>query len=166
MGYSASFPIPENMKDTINNCTGGLGAVGVVGGAFGPGADLIVIAPTWAGMVVSLAAQAGSSMDAHTAKKLAIAVATGVGSFALGTKVAATAAGWLLAIPSGGLSLVLSMAGNAALNAKFTHAFGTATALYFLQTDDIDSVEVITQVLIALVGLQFGISTNRRDIFP
>lgn len=104
MSYSASYPIPENMQNTIDACTAGLGAVGVVGGAIGPGADLVAIAPTWIGMAISLASQAGASMDEHTAKKLAMAVATGVGSFAVGTKIAATVAGWLLALPTAGLA--------------------------------------------------------------
>jgi hypothetical protein len=120
--YSASYPIPQKMMDTINNCTLGLGGVGIVGGAIGPGADLIVIAPTWVGMTCTLAAQAGDSMEEDTAKKIAIAVATDVGGFVIGSKIAATVAGWLLALPSAGLSLGLSMAGNAALNAKMTDA--------------------------------------------
>jgi uncharacterized protein (DUF697 family) len=164
MAYSASYPIPRNMLNTIEGCAGGLGGVGIFGGLAGPGADLVVIAPVWAGMVVTLAVQAGKNMDKETAKKLTIAVATGVGSFALGTKVGATVLGWLLAIPSAGLSLAASAAANAALNAKFTHAYGKAVALYFLQTDSIDSIDVMTQVLISLVAIQFGFSPDGTNV--
>jgi uncharacterized protein (DUF697 family) len=154
--YSASYPVPQGMIDIIENCTAGLGAVGVVGGLVGPGTDLVIIAPTWIGMTIALADQAGAAMDEATAKKLVLATATGVGSFAAGAKIAATVAGWLLAIPSAGLSLGLSMAGNAALNAKFTHAYGMAIARYFLQTDGVEDGDLIVKVLIALVSVHFG----------
>jgi uncharacterized protein (DUF697 family) len=164
MAYSRSYPIPENMLDTITKCTTGLGAVGIVGGAIGPGADLIVIAPVWAGMVVTLANQAGASMDNQTAKKLCVAVATGVGTFVGGAKVASTVASWLFALPTAGLSIAANIAANAALNAALTRAFGRAVALYFLQTHEIESVDVVARILIALVGLEFGVSTSRSDI--
>jgi uncharacterized protein (DUF697 family) len=163
MQYSASYPIPQKMRDTINNCVGGLGAVGVVGGAIGPGADLVVIAPTWVGMTCTLAAQAGQRMDEDTAKKLAVAVATGAGSFAIGTKIAATVGGWLLALPSGGLSLFLAMAGNAALNAKFTDAYGKSVARYFLQRKTNDN-ELAAKILIAMLAIQFGVSSPSSDV--
>lgn len=166
MTYSLSFPIPQNMLDTIENCTVGLGGVGIIGGALGPGADLVIIAPTWAGMTIVLADQAGHSMSKQTAKKIAIAVATGVGSFAAGAKIAATVGGWLLALPTAGISLVLSCAGNAALNAKFTDAFGKAVASFFLQTDEIPTTDVVVQVLIALISVQFGLPSSHPDVTP
>ncbi len=164
MSYSKSYPIPQEMLDTINVCTGGLGAVGIVGGAIGPGADLVIIAPVWAGMVVKLADQAGTRMDNQTAKKLCVAVATGVGSFMAGTKMASTAAAWLLALPTAGLSLLASMGVNAGLNATLTRAFGRAVALYFLQTDKIESADVIAGLIIALVASQLGVPTSGADI--
>jgi|SRR5271166_2029602 len=164
MAYSKSYPIPQNMLNTINGCTAGLGVVGIAGGAIGPGADLIVIAPVWTGMVVALAGQAGTSMDNQTAKKLCVAVATGVGTFFAGTKIASTVAAWLLALPTAGLSVIANMGANAALNATLTRAFGRAVALYFLQADKIESVDVAARILIAFVGLEFGIPTSRSDI--
>jgi hypothetical protein len=103
-------------------------------------------------------------LDEQTAKKIALAVATSVGSFVAGTKIAAWAFGWILAIPSAGVSLVAGMAGNAALNAKVTNAVGKAVALYFLQTTEIESSDVIIAILVALVGTQFGIPSGRHDI--
>ncbi len=164
MAYSASFPIPQNMQDTIDNCTVGLGAVGIVGGIIGPGADLIVIAPTWVGMVVALAEQAGEAMDEATAQKICLAAATGGAAFLAGAKIAATIGAWILAIPSGGASVAVWAVGNAALNAKFTDAFGKATARYFLQTESVEASDIVVQILLALVGLQFGIPTGRHDI--
>src|SRR5271166_2689831 len=155
MAYSKSYPIPQNMLNTINGCTAGLGVVGIAGGAIGPGADL---------MVVALAGQAGTSMDNQTAKKLCVAVATGVGTFFAGTKIASTVAAWLLALPTAGLSVIANMGANAALNATLTRAFGRAVALYFLQADKIESVDVAARILIAFVGLEFGIPTSRSDI--
>jgi uncharacterized protein (DUF697 family) len=162
--YSASYPIPQDMIETIDNCTAGLGLVGLAGGAIGPGADLVVIAPVWIGMTVALADQAGAAMDKETAKKIVYATATGVGSFVAGTKIAATVAGWLLAIPSAGLSLGLSMAGNALLNGKLTHAYGMAVALYFLQTDGLDDGDLTVQVLIALVAVQMGFRPGNPNV--
>jgi uncharacterized protein (DUF697 family) len=152
------------MMDTIEGCTAGLGAVGLVGGAIGPGADLPIIAPVWIGMTIALADQAGSAMDKETAKKIVYATATGVGSFVAGSKIAATVAGWLFAIPSGGLSLGLCMAGNAFLNGKLTHAYGKAVALYFLQTEGLDDGDLTVQVLIALVAVQMGLPSGNPDV--
>lgn len=158
--FSASYPIPSNMIDTIENCTLGLGAVGVVGGAIGPGADLVAIAPTWIGMTIALADQAGHHMQEDTARKIVFAVATGVGSFTAGTKIAATVAGWLFAIPSGGVSLALCMAGNAVLNGKMTHAYGKSVAQYFLQSGPKDDGDLIVQVLLALLAVHMGFGSS------
>jgi len=158
--YSASFPVPSNITEIINGCTAGLGAVGVIGGAIGPGADLAVIGPVWIGMTLAIADAADITMDQNMAKKIVYATATGVGSFAGGAKIASTVAAWLLAIPSAGASLLISMAGNAALNAKLTHAYGMAVARYFLQTDDFDNGDVVVQVLLALIALQFGLGID------
>jgi uncharacterized protein (DUF697 family) len=164
MAYSNSYPIPQHMLDTIGTCTAGLGGVGILGGAIGPGADLVVIAPVWAGMVVRLANQAGRNMDQQTAKKLCMTVATGVGTFVAGTKIASTVAGWLLALPTAGLSVVANMTANAALNAALTRAFGRAVALYFLQTGEIERLDVAARILVTLVGVQLGVPTSTPDI--
>lgn len=153
--YSASYAIPQNMQDTIDNCTLGLGAVGLPAGVIGPGTDLAIIGVVWGGMTVTLAEQAGHVMNQDTAKKIAIAVATGAGAFVAGAKVASTAAGWLLAIPSFGLSVVLSAAGNAALNAAFTKVYGESVARYFLQTRT-DDTDLAVAILVALVAVGFG----------
>lgn len=158
--FSASYPIPSNMTATIEHCTLGLGAVGIVGGAIGPHADVGIIAPVWIGMAAALADQAGVAMNEGTLRKLVYATATGVVGFGVGTKIVSTVAGWLLAIPSGGLSLAIGMAGNAALNAKLTHSFGRAIARYFLQADEIDNGELAVAVLTALIGRDFGISIH------
>lgn len=164
MSFSASYPIPEEMLDTVRACTIGLGAVGIPGGVLGPGSDLIVIAPVWAGMVVRLAMQSGHHLSESTAKKLAIVVATGCGSFAFGTKVASTIAAWVLALPTAGMSLAANVTANVALNAKFTHAFGMATARYFLQSESFDGTDVAAQIIIALVAWNFGIHLSHPDV--
>jgi uncharacterized protein (DUF697 family) len=158
--YTASFPVPVNIREIINTCTAGLGAVGVVGGAIGPGADLLVIGPVWVGMTVAIADAAGITLGESNAKKIAYAAATGVGSFAGGAKIASTVAGWILALPTAGASLLLCIAGNAALNAKLTHAYGTSVAQYFLQTHDIDDSDLVIQILLALIAIQIGMDLN------
>lgn len=80
-----------------------------------------------------------------------------------GSKVAAFAAGWIGALFTGGLSLVIAAGGNAALNAAFTRAFGKACAKYFLQSHRIDDSDVIVKVLIALVGIELGINMGNRE---
>jgi hypothetical protein len=164
MAISASYPIPEDMRTTINACAAGLGAVGVIGGLVGPGTDLVAIVPTWVGMVGTLAGQAGTSMDSQTAKKICVAAAMGVGTFVLGTKVASTIGGWLLAPFTGGLSLAANVAANVALNAALTRYFGCAVARYFLQTHKIEDLDVTVKILIALVGLDFGIASPIPDV--
>lgn len=155
--FSASQPIPTNMEDTINTCAIGLGGVGIVGGVIGPGADLIVIAPAWVVMTVKLADQAGQNMDEQTAKKIAIAVATGGGAMVSGSKIAATGLSWLTAPFTLGLSLVVAATANAALNAAFTKAYGRACARYFMQTDEIHSAEVMVATLLAMIGADMGL---------
>jgi hypothetical protein len=164
MAYSKSFPIPDNMLNTITACTAGLGGVGLVGGAIGPGADIFFIVPTWVGMVIALANQAGVSLDDQTAKKLCMTVLTGSAFFIGGTKAASTAFAWLLALPTLGASLAANAVVNAGLNATFTRAFGRATALYFLQTSKIENVDVAARVLLALIGLEFNIPTSNPEI--
>lgn len=154
--YSASYAIPQNMRDTINNCTIGLGVVGIPAGMIGPGTDLAVIAPAWGVMTATLAGQAGHTMNEDTAVKLAVAVATGAGAFVAGSKVASSLLGWLLAIPTVGLSLVAAGAANAALNASFTKVYGESVARYFLQTKT-DSTEAAVKVLIGLVAVGLGL---------
>lgn len=164
MKISASFPIPDNMLSTIRACTAGLGAVGIGGGLLGPGADLPVIAPTWIGMVATLAAQADLRLEDGAVSRLVMACASGCATFVAGTKTASTVAAWLFSPLTGGSSLALNCAANAALNAKLTHAFGSATARYFLQAEQIAKTDIAVGIIIALVGLEFGIPTPRDDI--
>ena len=158
--FSAEYPIPQNMMAIIDGNTAGLAGVGGAGGLIGPGADLPIIGASWVGMTVALADAAGHRMDNQTAKKVAVAVATGAGSMLAGSKIAATAAGWIGAVFTAGFSLVLSAAGNAALNAAFTKAYGKSCAKLFLQMDRIDDLDVLIKVLVALIGHQMGFKTD------
>ena len=151
--------IPDNMLSVINNCTTGLGIAGIGGGLIGAGTDLIVIAPVWVGMTVNLAEKAGHHMTEQTAKKIALAVCTGAGTFIAGTKIASSVLGWIGAAFTFGASLALSAAANAALNASFTKAYGKAAARFFLKTTQISNIEVMVSVIIALMGADLGFST-------
>jgi uncharacterized protein (DUF697 family) len=151
--------IPEDMLSVIQGCTASLGAVGIAGGLIGPGADLVVIGPVWIGMTVKLAEQAGQNMSEQTAKKIALAVCTGAGSFVGGAKVAATLIGWLTAPLTFGASLAVSAGTNAALNASFTYAYGKAIARFFLTTTEISNTDVVVKILIALVCTDLGFNT-------
>jgi hypothetical protein len=156
--YSATYDIPSTLQDTINTHTVGMGGVGIVGGLFGPGFDIPAIAASWVTLTIQIAKETGHDIDADTVKKLTAAVATGAGSFYLGTKVAATAGGWVGAAFTGGLSLLVMAAGNAALNAAFTQAYGKACARYFLQADEIDTFDVIVKVIIHMMAHTAGIA--------
>lgn len=151
--------IPDDMNRIIDNCTATLGGVGIIGGLIGPGADLIVIGPVWIGMTIKLAEKAGNALSEQKAEKIALAVCTGAGTFIGGAKIASTALAWLSAPFTFGASLAVNAAANAALNAAFTRSYGRACARFFLQTDEIGSVDVAVRVLIALVGLDYGFST-------
>jgi hypothetical protein len=151
--------IPEKMTKIIENCAKGLGGAGVIGGLIGPGADLVAIVPTWVIMTIALAGEAGHTMSNQTAKKLIMAVLTGVGSIMAGTKAASTGIAWLCAPFTFGISLLISAAANAALNASFTYVYGRAVARFFLKTTEITNVEVMVQVVIGIIGVDLGIPT-------
>lgn len=161
---SSSYPIPPNMESIITGHTLGLGGVGILGGLAGPGADLPVIAGSWVSMTLQLADEAGHHMERDLVKKICLAVATGAGAFLAGTKVAATAAGWITAAFTLGASLLVSAGGNAALNAAFTRAYGRSCARYFLQSDKIDGFDVVVAVLIALIGAEMGINMGSSSL--
>ena len=161
--FSASYPIPSEMQAIIDTHTVGLGAVGVLGGIVGPHADLPVIAASWVAMTIDLADKAGHKMDEQAVKKICLAVATGAGTFLAGTKIASTAAGWIGAFFTAGISLVISAGGNAALNAAFTRAYGKSCARYFLQSEKIHGFEVVVAALVALMGAEMGIDMGNRE---
>lgn len=147
------------MNKIINNCTAILGGVGILVGLAGPGADLIVIGPVWIGMTLALAEKAGQNLSQQTAKKIALTVCTGAGVFIGGTKIAAVGIAWLTAPLTFGWSLVASAAANAALNAAFTRSYGRACARFFLQTERISNIDIAVKIMIALIGIDYGIST-------
>lgn len=156
--------IPDDMMSVINGCTASLAGVGAIGGLIGPGADLVVIGPVWVGMTISLADKSGANLSEQTAKKIAMAVLAGAGAFLTGTKIASVGLGWLAAAFTLGTSLIASAAANAALNAAFTRSYGRAAAKFFLTTERISSVDVAINILIALVGNEYGFSTPYDDL--
>ena len=149
---SSNRKIPKEMEDTIKLCAGSMGGVGIWGGLVGAGADLPAIGITWVGMTVKLADQAGHTMNRQVAKKIALAVATGIGSFIGGTKAATAILGWATAALTGGLSLFVSVSANVALNTALTYAYGRAVARYFLRTEHIENVEVMVAAILTLMG--------------
>lgn len=156
MSLNPRAPIPEKMKSIIKTCANGLGGVGIFGGLAGPGADLAIIIPTWVGMTMALADEANHTMSTQTAKRIALAVTTGLGAFMGGTKLASTGIAWLTAPFTGGASLAIAAAANAALNLTITRAYGRAVARYFIQVDEIDAIDVIITILISFVKSDLG----------
>ena len=155
--YSATYDIPDDMQETINAHTIGLGGVGIIGGIAGPHLDLPVIALSWVTMTIDIAEKAGHEMDKQTAKKICAAVATAAGAMITGTKVAGFAVGWIGAVFTGGASLVALAAANAALNAAFTRSYGKACAMYFLQAEKIDTTYVVAMVLLKMLLKTMGL---------
>lgn len=156
--FSSSYVIPDRMEEIIRLHITGNGAVGLVGGIAGPGADLPMIAMSWVGMTITLAEEAGHTMDNQTAKKICLAVATGTSSMITGSKIFAAAAGWIGSVFTGGASLAVASASNAALNAYFTRTYGRACARYFLQTDEIDTANEMVRIMISLMHASSKIS--------
>ena len=152
-----NFDIPENMQSIVNSYTKGLGATGIVGGLIGPGADLIVIAPAWIKMTIELAKEADEELSEQTIKKIVLAVMTGAGAFMAGTKAASTGLAWITAAFTGGVSLIISAAANASLNAVFTASYGLSVSRYFLLRRKIGLVDLAVPTIIALIGLDLGI---------
>ena len=158
-----NYPISSAMSDTIDCHTAGLGVIGIGGGVLGPGADLPAITGSWVVMTVAPADQAGHNMDKQTARKICMAVCTGAGAFIGGSKIAATAAGWIGALFTGGASLIASAAGNAALNAAFTRSYGRSCARYFAQIEEIHDTDMLVRILITLIGSEMGIDMGESE---
>jgi len=133
--------IPEKMLSIINGHTTAMTWVGGVGGIAGAGAD---------------ADKAGHHLDSQTAKKVTMAVATGIGTFAVGMKGASMALGWLGAVFTGGLTLVASVAANVALNRTLTNQYGQAAAIYFLETKEISSAKAAAKVIYQIFRAKSG----------
>jgi len=163
MAISASYPVPEEMQFSINTCSASLGVVGLTA-ALVPHLDLAIIAPVWLGLTIDLGEKAGVHLEHQMAKKICMAVATGVISYVGGAKLATAIFGWLALIPSAGASLALTTAANVALNAKLTHAYGNAVARYFLQVEDLNDVDLAIAVLTALVAVQFGVPSPSEHV--
>jgi len=149
--------IPEEMNETIELCVAGLGGLGTLTGIIGAGTDLPIIAGTWVGMTVKLAAQAGHRLDFQTAKKITLAVSAGVGTMIVGAKAATTVLGWVAAAFTGGLSLLLAAGANATLNATLTYAYGRAAARYFLTTEELSNTEVMISVILNFMAENLGL---------
>jgi hypothetical protein len=151
--------IPENMMKVIMSRANSLTIVGGFAGLIGPGIDIPVIFPVWVEMTATLAGMAGHAMSNQTIKKVAMAVLTGSGAFLAGSKVATIALGWIGALFTGGLSLVLSAGANATLNRTITISYGKAVARFFLTTAEITDSEMMSKAVLGMVGVDFGIST-------
>ncbi|WP_228126826.1 hypothetical protein [Candidatus Viadribacter manganicus] len=130
--------IPPEMLRVIEGYTHALGAVGIVGGVIGPGADLVVTAPTMTNMFKDLAQRAQRTLSDDDARKIALSVLTA-------SSGASVAAGWLLALPVGGM--ILGAAMNASLSTALMNHAGRSFALYLLNsTGEIDVRAVIERV--------------------
>jgi uncharacterized protein (DUF697 family) len=162
--YSATYEIPDDMQNTINAHTVGLGGVGIIGGIAGPHADLPIIALSWVTMTVDIAEKAGHEMDKQTAKKICAAVATAAGAMITGTKIAGSALGWIGAVFTGGASLVALAVANATLNAALTRSYGKACAMYFLQAEKIDTTYVVAMVLLKMLLKTMGLIASNEII--
>jgi hypothetical protein len=156
-----NFDIPEKMQSIIESYTVGLGATGVIGGLIGPGADLIIIGPSWIKMTIELAEEADEELSEQSIKKIVLAVLTGAGAFMAGTKAASTGLAWITAIFTGGVSLFISAAANASLNALFTASYGRAVSQYFLLKRKIGIVDLAVPSIIALIGLDLGLPIDQ-----
>ena len=148
--------IPQSMQSIIKFHTNAMTAVGVPGGLVGAGADVPVIAASWTNMTINLAAEAGHHLDSQTAKKLAMALATGIGTFAVGMKGASMVLGWLGAVVTGGTSLALSVAANVALNRMLTRQYGQAVAIYFLETEKISNADAMAKIIYQIYRAKTG----------
>lgn len=148
--------IPQSMQSIIQFHTNAMTWVGGVGGLAGAGADIPLLAASWVAMTIDLAAEAGHTLDNQTAKKLTMAVATGIGAFAFGMKAASMALGWIGALFTGGGSLAASIAANVALNRTLTRRYGQAASIYFLETEKISDVNAMAKVIYQIFRAKSG----------
>lgn len=136
--------LPSNMQRTILWTSLGLGGVGLFG-AFTAHADLVVIAPSWAGLIIKLADQAGHELDRDKALKIATGVALGVAGFVGGVKLANTYLAYT------GVGTIPAMLANASANGVLTYLMGKAAAQTFLEKDVTESVENLVRYILGLL---------------
>jgi len=158
--YSLRLQIPSAMEDTITTTTAASG----FGGLFGPAADLPIQAAIYIASGMTLADQAGHYMTEETMKKIAYGVSLGIVNIFVAAKIGTAVVSWLAAIGTGGLSLLVGAAANGAISAKLANAYTRALALYFIQTDSISDSDLAIEILLALIAVQFGLSSNRSDV--
>ncbi len=136
--------IPLRMKWTIGVTATSLGAVGAFS-FIAAHADIPVIAGAWGGMFVTLAMQAGRSLEKDTALKVAGGILVVLGGLATGAKVANT----YFALT--GVGTLPAMLANIGCNAGMTILVGRASAKVFLEAESLESWEkVVNLILIAL----------------
>lgn len=159
-----NIDVPKKMEAIIAKHMVLLGGVGGIAGLFGPGTDLPFIAGSWIQMTIELAKEAGHEMSKQKVEKITMAVATGLGFFIGGSKVAIVVTTWLTALITGGLSLFVGAAANVTLNTTVTRAYGRAAARFFIQTSKVDNTEMIVKVIIALIGVDLGFTTPDSNL--
>lgn len=148
--------IPQEMQSTINFHVKAMTWVGGVGGLAGAGADIPLVATSWVTMTIALAEEAGHTLDSQTAKKLTMAMATAIGTFAFGMKAATMVFGWAGALFSGGATLAASVAANIALNRTLTKRYGQAAAIYFLETEHIGNAHAMAKIMYNIFRAKSG----------
>lgn len=137
--------IPSNMKRSILWTSLGLGGVGLFG-AFTAHADLVVIAPAWSALLVTLARQAGGQLDDDKALKVATAVALGVTSFLGGVKLANTYLAYT------GVGTIPAALANGTANGVVTYLMGKAAAQTFLQRSVGDTAEDLARYILGMLA--------------
>lgn len=137
--------IPANMNGTILWTAGSLGGVGLFS-AFAAHADVAVITGAWATMLVTLAVQAGHSLDKDKALKIVAGVLLGVGGLVGGTKLATTYFAYT------GVGTIPAMLANASANATLTYLVGKAAATAFLETETLGTASSIVGSILAIIN--------------
>jgi hypothetical protein len=107
------------MRWTVIATAAGLGAEGLGSAFLGPGADLMIIATAWAGMIGALAGIADVKLDKITALKIATTILVSFGSFVGGSKLAVQAFAYT------GVGTLPALVANGGINAVVTYLTGT-----------------------------------------
>lgn len=140
--------IPKNMEECVLNHAHLATTIGVVSGPL-PHADIPAMIAIWADMLVKLACMSERKLDTETAKRIGLTVLVAVGTAQAAIKTVTTIGQWLLAIPSGGLSLLFGSAVNGGIDYATTRVVGMEAAELLIK-DKLTAQNLLEGVLAAL----------------
>jgi uncharacterized protein (DUF697 family) len=142
-----TMAIPDEHRGIVGAAARAAGVIGVPG-AFSFGLDVGAMGVIWAGMIGAIAAKSNHEINKEFAVKVATGVATGVGAYVVGSKIAM---GLLNFIPFAGTLTAIGI--NSVLNYLFTYKLGNVITKLFAEGEsDVADMEHLIVTVASMVG--------------